>query len=146
MNNKPTDKVSIQDIASRYPSDKAKKAIEEALKESIKDQEAMSAKAQAMRSDPTLLDSETERILIDFAAMYNNFAHMAHQENGVVYEPLVTAQQAIKDLIATTVNEVIGQNEEVPLDYVETIGDVTLFRNELRAVQRAKLQELINGR
>ena len=49
-----TNKVSIQDIASPNPSDKANRVIEKAMRESNKDQNAISAKAQAIRSEQSL--------------------------------------------------------------------------------------------
>jgi len=156
MNNKPTDKVSIQDIASRYPSDKAKKAIENALKASVKDQEAMSAKAQAFRSAPTLLDSQLDTIL-DKALEDIVDANF----NGYNYALINLAKQAIKDLIATTVNEVIGDDEQLESlkdwyaktkshggthDEYYRLKSIVNNYNNLRADQRLKLRELINGR
>ena len=53
-----TNKVSIQDVVNGTPA--GKEAVQRAVEASIKDQDAMSAKAQAMRSDTNELDEIME--------------------------------------------------------------------------------------
>jgi len=56
-----TNKVSIQDVVNGTPA--GKEAVQRAVEASIKDQDAMSAKARAMRSDT----DELEGMLFGFA-------------------------------------------------------------------------------
>lgn len=57
-----TNKVSIQDVVNGTPA--GQKAVQRAVEASIKDQDAMSAKAQAIRSDTNELDQESEQALL----------------------------------------------------------------------------------
>jgi len=61
-----TNKVSIQDVVNGTPA--GKEAVQRAVEASIKDQDAMSAKAQAMRSDTNELEREINSMICDWNA------------------------------------------------------------------------------
>lgn len=96
-------------------------------------------------SDPTLLDSEIDNISNQF-----RLADRLRGENQRDFE-LAKAKQLIKALIATTVNEVI--TSDIPIDdhFAEAIDDLTptdmiKVVKLVHKAQKAKLQELINGK
>jgi len=62
-----TNKVSIQDVVNGTPA--GKEAVQRAVEASIKDQDAMSAKAQAMRSDTNEL--ETDKAIDAILELFN---------------------------------------------------------------------------
>lgn len=107
-----------------------------------------------LQSDPTLLDSELERIVGTFIALKYDVDTSDYSDGTL--ERWNNMKADIKALIATTVDEVIGQDEPKVWDEVleQVIGadrkdefhNVIEQKNKLRAEQRAKLQELINGR
>ena len=95
--------------------------------------------------DPTPLDSEIDRILSKCWCDEHRCSKVQNLQG--------TAHKAIKDLIATTVNEVIGTDSEHTVDaqahinnpmYQYACCERVQANNVLRATQRTKLQELLN--
>lgn len=135
----PTDKVSMQDIVSKYPSDKAKEAVENALKESVADQEVVSAKAKLIQSDPTLLDSEIDAL---FDKLY--IQAKGYREHGIFYGG--TIRQDIKALIATeTAKARLDELGSVQLDYGKQQAHVWVNGKLVHIDTRlSELQEMLN--
>lgn len=95
---------------------------------------------QPLKSDPTPTDSLDSEIDILQAKL-----NTTPREN---IKDMVCLERAdIKDLIATICNEVIGTTSEVEFDTLHNeYRNGAIVRNKLRAEQRSKLQELLNGR
>jgi hypothetical protein len=92
-------------------------------------------------SDPTLLDSD--RNLVKEVMDREQLTYDIYKAMQI--PSLSERHDAIKALIATTVNEVIGENEPYEKElFKRTDDDVkNYFRNKLRAEQRLKLQEML---